>query len=93
MQVIAVICGFPWKRCGKSSWTVHLKVRRKFRGGSEMAAFVLNGNLVYFSGEKKHMGFHPAPSTIGVFKDRLGDYIYSKQLPCGRPGYKILMKR
>lgn len=53
-----------------------------------MATFVLNGNLVHFSGEKKHMGFHPAPSAIEAFKDRLGDYKYSKgtiQLPYNKP--------
>lgn len=53
-----------------------------------MATFVLNGNLVHFSGEKKHMGFHPAPSAIAAFKDRLGDYKYSKgtiQLPYDKP--------
>ncbi|MCH1984121.1 DUF1801 domain-containing protein [Ruminococcus sp. OA3] len=53
-----------------------------------MATFVLNGNLVHFSGEKKHMGFHPAPSAINAFKDRLGDYRHSKgtiQLPYSRP--------
>lgn len=53
-----------------------------------MATFVLNGNLVHFSGEKKHMGFHPAPSAITAFKDRLGDYKYSKgtiQLPYDKP--------
>lgn len=53
-----------------------------------MATFVLNGNLVHFSGEKKHMGFHPAPSAIEAFRDRLGDYKYSKgtiQLPYDKP--------
>lgn len=53
-----------------------------------MATFVLNGNLVHFSGEKKHMGFHPAPSAILAFQDRLGDYKYSKgtvQLPYDKP--------
>lgn len=53
-----------------------------------MATFVLNGNLVHFSGEKRHMGFHPAPSAIEAFSDRLGDYKYSKgtvQLPYDKP--------
>lgn len=49
-----------------------------------MATFVLKGNLVHFSGEKKHLGFHPSPGAIEAFRDRLGDYKYSKgtiQLP------------
>lgn len=53
-----------------------------------MATFVLHGNLVHFSGEKNHMGFHPAPSGIEAFKDRLGDYKCSKgtiQLPYHKP--------
>lgn len=59
-----------------------------------MATFVLNGNLVHFSGEKKHMGFHPDPSAIETFKDRLEDYQYSKgtiQLPYDKPmPYELL---
>lgn len=53
-----------------------------------MATFVLNGNLVHFAGEKKHLGFHPAPSAIEEFKDRLSDYKCSKgtvQFPYDRP--------
>lgn len=53
-----------------------------------MATFVLNGNLVHFSGEKKHIGFHPAPSGIEAFQDKLVGYKYSKgtiQLPYDKP--------
>lgn len=53
-----------------------------------MATFVLNGNLVHFSGEKRHLGFHPAPSAIEAFADRLGEYKYSKgtvQFPYDKP--------
>lgn len=53
-----------------------------------MATFVLNGNLVHFSGEKRHLGFHPAPSAIEAFLDRLSGYKYSKgtvQLPYDKP--------
>lgn len=53
-----------------------------------MPTFVLNGNLVHFSAEKRHLGFHPAPSAIEAFSDRLGDYRYSKgtvQFPYDRP--------
>lgn len=53
-----------------------------------MATFVLNGNLVHFSGEKRHMGFHPAPEAIEAFKDKLTGYKCSKgtvQLPYDKP--------
>lgn len=53
-----------------------------------MATFVLEGNLVHFSGEKRHLGFHPAPSAIEAFADRLDAYKYSKgtvQLPYDKP--------
>lgn len=43
-----------------------------------MPTFVYHGNLVHFSAETKHMGFHPAPSAIVAFQDRLGEYSYSK---------------
>lgn len=51
-----------------------------------MPTFVLNGNLVHFSGEKRHMGFHPASSAIEAFSERLkaAGYKHSKgtvQLP------------
>lgn len=59
-----------------------------------MATFVLGGNLVHFSGEKKHMGFHPASSAIEAFSHRLGEYKYSKgtiQLPYDKPmPYELL---
>lgn len=53
-----------------------------------MATFVLEGNLVHVSGEKRHLGFHPAPSAIETFADRLGEYKCSKgtvQFPYDRP--------
>lgn len=53
-----------------------------------MATFTLNGNLVHFSGEKRHIGFHPSPSAITTFENRLSDYKYSKgtiQLPYDKP--------
>lgn len=53
-----------------------------------MATFVLNGNLVHFAGEKKHLGFHPAPSAIVAFADKLTNYKCSKgtvQFPYDKP--------
>ena len=35
-------------------------------------------NLVHFSGEKNHIGFHPAPEAIVAFADRLKEYKTSK---------------
>lgn len=59
-----------------------------------MATFVLNGNLVHFSGEKRHLGFHPSPSAIEAFKDGFADYKYSKgtlQLAYDKPmPYELL---
>lgn len=34
--------------------------------------FVLKGNLVHFSAEKKHMGFNPGKAAIDSFSDRFG---------------------
>lgn len=53
-----------------------------------MPTFVLHGNLVHFSGEKRHMGFHPSASGVNAFKDRLGDFKCTKstiQLPYDKP--------
>lgn len=59
-----------------------------------MPTFVLKGNLVHFSGEKHHLGFHPTPSVIEEFADRLIGYKYSKgtvQLPYDKPmPYELL---
>lgn len=59
-----------------------------------MPTFVLNRNLVHFSGEKHHIGFHPTPSAIEAFAGRLTDYKYSKgtvQLPYDKPmPYELL---
>ena len=53
-----------------------------------MATFVLHGNLVHFAGEKKHIGFHPAPSAMEAFANELSEYHTSKgtvQFPYERP--------
>lgn len=59
-----------------------------------MATFVLRGNLVHFSGEKRHLGFHPAPSAIEAFASRLTGFKCSKgtvQLPYDAPmPYELL---
>lgn len=61
-----------------------------------MATFVLHGNLVHFSAEKKHIGFHPAPSAIVAFAKELEDYSCSKgtvQLPYEKPLPLALIRR
>ncbi|MCL2856365.1 MAG: DUF1801 domain-containing protein [Oscillospiraceae bacterium] len=55
-----------------------------------MATFVLGGNLVHFSGETRHMGFHPAPSAIAAFSGQIAQLglKHSKgtvQLPYDKP--------
>lgn len=53
-----------------------------------MATFVLKGNLVHFAAQARHIGFHPAPSAIEAFKDRLSEYKCSKgtvQFPYEKP--------
>jgi len=44
----------------------------------QMAAFALQGILVYFAGFKHHIGFYPTGSGIDAFRQELGDYVTSK---------------
>lgn len=53
-----------------------------------MPTFVLNGNLVHFAGEKRHMGFHPGSSAVTAFSEQLRGYhcgVSSVQLPYDKP--------
>jgi uncharacterized protein YdhG (YjbR/CyaY superfamily) len=43
-----------------------------------MAAFRLNGNLVYFAGFKNHIGFYPIPTGVERFKKDLALYKTAK---------------
>lgn len=50
--------------------------------------FVLNGNLVHFSGYVNHIGFYPAPSGILEFKKELSVYETAKgsvRFPLDKP--------
>ena len=52
-----------------------------------MPAFRLNGMLVFFAGNKAHIGFYPTPSAIVAFKKELESYVTSKgaiQFPLGK---------
>jgi uncharacterized protein YdhG (YjbR/CyaY superfamily) len=53
-----------------------------------MPAFAQQGNLVYFSAAKQHIGFYPTPSAIKEFAQDLADYKSSKgavQFPLDKP--------
>ena len=53
-----------------------------------MPTFVLNGNLVHFAGEKRHLGFHPGASAVTAFSEQLRGYhcgVSSIQLPYDKP--------
>ncbi len=54
----------------------------------QMPTFTLKGNLVYFAGFKKHIGFYPIPSGIEEFKEELSAYEQGKgsvQFPLDKP--------
>jgi uncharacterized protein YdhG (YjbR/CyaY superfamily) len=44
----------------------------------QMPAFFLNGNLVWFAGYSKHIGFYPGANGIDAFKSELSKYKYAK---------------
>lgn len=44
----------------------------------QMPTFYLNGNLVHFAAQKRHIGFYPAPSAIVRFSEELKQYKTSK---------------
>lgn len=44
-----------------------------------MPTFTLNGNLVHFAAQKKHLGFYPGADVVEAFAAQLaGKYKYSK---------------
>jgi uncharacterized protein YdhG (YjbR/CyaY superfamily) len=53
-----------------------------------MPAFNINGILVYFAAQTRHIGFYPTPSGVAAFKEELGNYKSSKgaiQFPVDQP--------
>jgi len=53
-----------------------------------MPTFTLHGNLVHFAAYQHHIGFYPAPSGLGAFRDELNKYKHSKgavQFPLDKP--------
>jgi uncharacterized protein YdhG (YjbR/CyaY superfamily) len=53
-----------------------------------MPTFYLKGNLIHFAGHKNHIGVYPGAEGVEAFRDRLGEYSFSKgaiQLPNNKP--------
>ena len=44
----------------------------------QMPSFYLNGPIIHFATNKKHIGLYPGPEVIEVLKDRLTGYKTSK---------------
>jgi uncharacterized protein YdhG (YjbR/CyaY superfamily) len=54
----------------------------------QIPTFTLKGNLVHFAAFKKHIGFYPAPTGIGTFKNELSVYEGAKgsvRFPLDKP--------
>lgn len=54
----------------------------------QMPAFTLNGILVYFAAQTRHIGFYPTSSGVKAFMQELGSYKTSKgtiQFPLDKP--------
>ena len=54
----------------------------------QMPAFFFNGNLVFFAGFSKHIGFYPGANCIAAFKNDLTAYKHAKgsvQFPLDQP--------
>jgi uncharacterized protein YdhG (YjbR/CyaY superfamily) len=61
-----------------------------------MPALYLNGNLVYFAGFARHVGFYPTASGIAAFHNEIQSFKNSKgavQFPLDRPLPKTLITR
>ena len=71
----------------------HPEITEKIAWG--MPCFVWKGNLVQFSAEKKHIGFHTSAKTIEAFHDQMGNYTHTKttiHLPYDMPLPMDLLK-
>ncbi len=61
-----------------------------------MPAFFLNGNLMYFAGYAKHIGFYPGARAIRAFKSKLSKFKNAKgsvQFPLEKPLPRGLIKK
>jgi uncharacterized protein YdhG (YjbR/CyaY superfamily) len=64
----------------------HPEIGEKIAWG--IPTFVLKGNLVHFSAEKMHIGFHPGKEAIAAFADRFDKLTHTKStlhLPYSEP--------
>ena len=62
----------------------------------QMPTFYYNGNLVYFAGYERHIGFYPGANGISEFEKELGEYKHAKgsiQFPLDKPLPISLIKR
>jgi uncharacterized protein YdhG (YjbR/CyaY superfamily) len=62
----------------------------------QMPAYKLNGQLVFFGGFKKHIGFYPIPSGVAAFRNELAKYEMAKgsvRFPLDKPIPFDLIKR
>ncbi len=86
------IAGFP-PDVQKILTKVRTTIRRAAPGAEEtikyrMPTFMLNGNLVYFAGFEKHIGFYPVPTGIQAFEKELSVYKQGRgsvQFPLDQP--------
>lgn len=87
----AYIAQFP-KEIQKGLQKIRQTIRKAAPKAEEaikygLAAFVLNGDLVYFGGFKNHLGFFPTGAGIEAFKEELTCFKWSKgtiQFPHGQ---------
>lgn len=62
----------------------------------QMPAYKQNGMLVFFAGNKNHIGFYPTGSGIENFKNEIAKYKWSKgaiQFPLDKPLPVTLIKK
>ncbi len=62
----------------------------------QMPTLYFHGNLVYFAGYEKHIGFYPGANGISEFEKELGEYKHAKgsvQFPLDKPLPISLIKR
>jgi uncharacterized protein YdhG (YjbR/CyaY superfamily) len=76
------IAGCPQEIQGKLN-ELRATIKKAAPGAEEkisylMPAFNLNGILVYFASQSKHIGFYPTPSGVAAFKKEIMGYKTSK---------------
>lgn len=82
LNIDEYIAGCPEQVRGKLM-ELRATIRKAAPGAEEkisyqMPAFNLNGILVYFAAQTRHVGFYPTSSGVTAFKEELGNYKSSK---------------